>query len=356
MSNNIKTFVFFDTETTGLEFSNKTPETVNQNCFVWELSVLRVDYDLDKNEIVNPENSQSKTFTFKTPSSAFSPKAIEVCRLNSDKMKMIENSPTFKSCVPQIKELFKDAVVVAYNGLTFDIDAMNSEFLKVGEAPLDNILIDPYLWVVENTLTSQDKRLSGDLMQYAINFKDDNKLATTYCKLTNTPMTGVEDQAHGANFDVQMLLAIFHKMVEDRADNVNKYALQPEEVKVVKESPFTLFRVNRDKPTVVLTKNNLTSKDALWKKFPTVIKHPLLNANEEFWKIDKAKFLWTPSGSVLPIETALKTSILLPNNNSVAVEGKPMFYSTLSALNFVNRRRELKLFQEGQTKPKARTL
>lgn len=332
-NNNIKQLIFFDTETTGLNFENQTTETAPLNDSMWEISLSKVDFDFSTNTFVNSETTQNNTLLCKLPRESFSPDIIRICHIDNNKMNEIQNSSPFLDSAQKIRDFIGNNILVAYNGI-FDYKVLNSEFLKVGLPELTNKLIDPMLWVISHTLTSQDSRLNTSLAQYKHLFKENDRLATAFCHLAGHRMEDVEDKAHAASFDVDMLKEIFEKMVKTEGSNIKKFLFANKELKYLSEVDNTTFKVKKDSDLVNFTKTHFVAKDFLWRKFPQITQLED-DSMSELWTIDKSKFFYKSKS------TWLNSCIKIPHTDDIFIEGKGFPWNVIVTLNFIERRAEI---------------
>lgn len=338
-NNNIKQFIFFDTETTGLNFENQTLDTVSSNDSMWELSLSKVDFDMTTNTFVNLDNNQNQTILCKLPRESFSPDIIRICHIDNEKMNQIQQSSPFSDIAKEIHDFIGDNILIAYNGV-FDYKVLNSEFLKVGLPPLTNKLIDPMLWVISNTLTSQDIKLNTSLMQYKHLFKENDRLATAFCFLTGHRMEDVEDKAHAADFDVDMLKEIFKVMIKTEGVNTKNFILSKKDLDYIAETDFTTFKVKKDSDLVSFTNKHFIAKDALYRKFPKITQCENDNM-AELWTINKNKFFYksTPNS---PLKSSWLNSCIKIPQTDIFVEGKGFPWNVITPLNFIERRAEIR--------------
>jgi len=113
-------FLVVDVETTGL-----STEAGDRIC---ELGMVK----LRSGEIVDSYG------TLINPERSISAGAFAVNKISSE---MLQDAPTFRSIVPQVRGKIDDSILVAYNA-PFDLSFLRSEFLKAGLTPPRNRVVD----------------------------------------------------------------------------------------------------------------------------------------------------------------------------------------------------------------------
>lgn len=157
-------FLALDTETTG---TNRSKDRIV------ELFVVEVDSNLN----VGPSFLQRFNPEMPIPPAATAVHGIrdeDVCQ-----------SPPFHSLAARIQTMLTDAVLIAFNGLTFDLPLLHEELVRAGQRGLDPnpTVIDPYRLFVEDA----PRTLSGAVRHY---------------------LGRDHDSAHSAESDVRAMLAV----------------------------------------------------------------------------------------------------------------------------------------------------
>jgi DNA polymerase-3 subunit epsilon len=162
-------FVFFDTETTGLE-----PETGDR---VVEIAAFRF-------------KGRNKVATFQSlvnPGRAISEAAFAV---NNITAAMLEDAPKIEKIFPEFLEFIRGSCLCSYNA-GFDLKFLNNELRLAGRAPLEDIVIVDVLKMA--------RRLLPGLERYALWFVAERLGIKT-------------QQAHRAFSDVQLTWEVFDRL------------------------------------------------------------------------------------------------------------------------------------------------
>lgn len=158
-----------------------------------------------------------------------------ISNLTNIKESDVENARTFSECKDEILDFIKGRVLVAHNA-SFDYGFLNEELKRIGDKPLDNIVID----TLDLARSMFPNRRSYRLGHIA--------------KLYN--VTYNEEVAHRADYDAEVLAQVFNLMLKDvrdkgvvTADDLSDYQ---DENAYIKKMPYH---------TNVLCKNKQGLKD-----------------------------------------------------------------------------------------------
>lgn len=174
-------YIVFDLETTGL--------SIEYDSIIEFGAVL-----MYKGNIV-----ERKDFFIKPPFSL----SQNIKKLTNISESDLANARTFKEAKDEILAFIKDRVLVAHNA-SFDYGFLNQELKRIGEKPLNNIVID--------TLD-----LSRSLFKGRRAYRLGNM-----AKLYNVKYD--EDVAHRADYDADVLASVFNMMLKDIAkENVETF-------------------------------------------------------------------------------------------------------------------------------------
>ncbi len=207
------TYVVFDLETTGL--SNKYDYIIEFGA----VTMCRGDIKDARNFFIKPPVELSKFTTSLTNISS------------SD----LANAKSFAECKDEILDYLKDKVLVAHNA-SFDVGFLNGELLRLGEAPLENTVIDTLDLARSLFPNRRHYRLGNIAKGYRVPYD--------------------ENVAHRANYDANVLAQVFNLMLEEvKQKGVKTFAeladLQPEKA----------FAKKMAYHTTVLCKNKAGLKD-----------------------------------------------------------------------------------------------
>ncbi|CAG9570602.1 unnamed protein product [Danaus chrysippus] len=152
----IKTFVFFDLETTGLPYQEKNRTKITELTFV---AVSRNDLENAECNALPPTNKLSLLFN---PQKHISEK---VCNLTGLTNHCLKNQAIFKDKIRTINsflELPKPVCLIAHNGNRFDYKILLSEYLDANESlPTDLLCVDSlsgFRHVMKNSNIEQCKK------------------------------------------------------------------------------------------------------------------------------------------------------------------------------------------------------
>lgn len=186
-------FVFFDTETTGLNTSKEK---------IIQISAIKTDKDLN---IISKFNSYCNPYPM-----LVSPKITEITGI---KQSDVENAPLEKDVMIKFNDFSKDSVFIAYNS-EFDYKMLTNAFLRAG---------------IDREIKHFDVReISYDVAPNCSDFKLETVCA--YLGLSK------EGSFHDAMYDIEMTYEIFKKFydmymtlenVESKKPKVKVFALNP---------------------------------------------------------------------------------------------------------------------------------
>ncbi len=129
-------FTVFDTETTGLE---------PKQCRVVEAGAIRFD-------------SRGIIARFNVLINPGSPMPPEVSKINGITDDMLKKQPNAAAVIPDFMRFIGDSVLIAHNA-PFDVNFINEELARLGQAPLKNRVIDTRIFA---------KEMFPDLPKYAL--------------------------------------------------------------------------------------------------------------------------------------------------------------------------------------------
>ena len=138
----------------------------------------------------------------------------------------VRNAKSFEEAADEILAFIGDSVLVAHNA-SFDYDFLNAELERIGRAPLMNPVIDT-LDLARSMMQRKGYRLGQIARGYGIRYD--------------------EDVAHRADYDAEVLVQVFLRMLNDlrHIETLNDLAaMQPE----------AAFQKQRDKHISVYAKN-----------------------------------------------------------------------------------------------------
>ena len=123
-----------------------------------------------------------------------------VSQLTNITNEMVADAPTIKEFLPQILEFFGDAILVAHNA-KFDIGFLNESLKRLNQKPITNPVIDSLALARAIMKPMKSYRLGNVCRVYRVNYDD--------------------DVAHRADYDAEVLGAVFTTMLHSIMQMVN---------------------------------------------------------------------------------------------------------------------------------------
>ena len=174
MNDIIKPLVVLDIETTGLK---------KETDYIIQFAAIKVDRQTEN--IIDNINLYIK------PSGNYTITIQAYCK-HHIKPEFLNDKPTFKEVFNQIRDFISGCDILTYNGNSFDLPFIKTEFNRIGE-DIDFLNIDCYDAFLE------EKR------------RNSNSLESTYKRYTGNDMSDDGLEAHDAFSDVKAAYRIFEE-------------------------------------------------------------------------------------------------------------------------------------------------
>ncbi|MGL4950998.1 MAG: 3'-5' exonuclease [Mycoplasma sp.] len=287
-------YIIYDTETTGVKWKEND---VKNNSRMHELSMTKIWINSETGEIEKREEPKSMFFNDEETVKQLNefPSAVKT-KLNITEAtfeNLKQNGKLLKDSVQEIKDFIGDATMVGYNAIAFDRIVLNEELKRVGEEPLKNDTIDPFLFF---SLVVPAWNNKNEQPQPWTNIKGAT-LTDVYLFIKNKTIEDIPvEKLHTAEFDTEMLTEVFLEMRKKLNNNLTNYTIKShQKTQDIYLRPIKGCSLNEEgHPTLFHINSSIKSKDL---EFKRVITLDALK-NSSFWWYNKDKISFTEKGSL----------------------------------------------------------